>query len=349
MDALAEITAICVKHRDRKKWPILLKCRIGEALPADWHTLIRKHFDVPPAAVIVAFIGQDAIFNARVGFVVTDQGIAWVSNYDGVVKAMWFQPKGFMDWKDLSSVTIEYTGSWLAGRDKEDIVFDKQRRYVSGGLPSKQNLYDLVLELQEWGKSFVRASETASLPEVFVDFDAEEETWMVAFDEQSFGPYDVTTIHSLQDSGQINAANALVWKDGMAEWASLSAVPHLVPKKKSAPPPIPKRSTDAASAPPLPQRPRPTAAAASQAMPASTSASDVNSCSADEMLSLPGMTKSRVAAVVAHRKERGPIQSLDELGSVCGMKPHEVHRLRGRIGFGLQPAGAGAGRRVVDF
>lgn len=348
MDVLADIRAICTKHRDQKKWPMLLKCRMDDALPADWHALIRKHFDVPPAAVIVAFIGQDAIFNARVGFVVTDQGIAWVSNYDGVVKAMWFQPKGFMDWKELSSVAIEYTGSWLSGRDKEDIVFDRQRRYVSGGLPSKQNLYELVMDLQAWSKAFVRTADTASLPEAFVDFESEEETWMVAFGDQSFGPYDVTTIHSLQQSGQIEHSASLVWKEGMAEWSPLASVPHLVLKRKPSPPALPSRPASGNSPPPLPRREAPVAKSQPAAKPSGAQSIDINSCQADELLALPGMTKARAAAVASHRSKQLQIRTLDELGSVCDMKPHEVQRLKGRVSFGLE-ATASASRRVVDF
>jgi DNA uptake protein ComE-like DNA-binding protein len=349
MDVLADVRAICIKHRDERKWPMLLKCRMDETLPADWHALIRTHFDVPPTAVIVAFIGQDAIFNARTGFVVTDQGVAWVSHYDGVVKALWFQPKGFMDWKDLASVTVEYTGSWLAGKDKEDIVFDKQRRYVSGGLPSKKNLYDLVIELQEWSRAFVRSAETASLPEVFVDFETEEEAWMVAFGDKSFGPYDVATIHSLQLSGQMAPATALVWKEGMAEWSSLASMPHLVAKKKSSPPALPQRTAVGNSPPPLPQRQEPAVKSPSVAKSPEGGAIDVNACPVDGLLALPGMTKSRAAAVALHRSKHEPIRSLDELGSLCGMKPHEVQRLKGKVSFGLGQAVAAASRRVVDF
>ncbi len=349
MDVLADVRAICIKHRDQRKWPMLLRCRMDEALPADWHALIRKHFDIPPAAVIVAFIGQDAIFNARVGFVVTDQGIGWVSNYDGMVKALWFQQNGFIDWKDLAGVTIEYSGSWLSGRDKEDIVFDGKRRYVSGSLPSKQYLYDLVLELQEWSRDFVRTADTASLPEVFVDFETEEEAWMVAFSDKSFGPYDVPTIHSLQKSGQIDPAAALVWKEGMSEWTPLASVSHLIPQKKLSPPALPKRSADGSSPPPLPQRQPPPTKAPPTDKPSGAYAIDVNCCAADDLLVLPGMSKARAAAVALHRTKHARISSLDELGGVCGMKPHEVQRLKGKVSFGLEATGVGAGRRVVDF
>lgn len=354
MDALTEITAICLKHRDRQKTPVFGNTLlVGEAIPDKWHSTIRQNFEMPPDARLIGFVDTGGMLaRASCGFAVTDQGVSWVNN-GSIMKSLWFR-RSFMDWRNLASVTIEYTASWLAGSDKEDIVFDKQRRYTSGQAVSNKSLCELILELQEWGKTYVRVSETASLPEVFVDFDVEEEAWMVAFADESFGPYDVLTIHSLQRSGQIDSSSCLVWKEGLAEWMPLNSVKQLVPKQPAGPPALPKRSVESGP-PPLPKR---AAATPTGTMPATDLARvsqqqspelDINSCEADELLSLPGMTKKRVEAITLHRTQQNTIRSFDELGRICGMKPHEVHRLEGKLAFGPQPEGTGAARRVVDF
>lgn len=353
MDAVTQITAICVKHRDRQKTPVFGNTLlVGEAIPEKWHSKIRQNFEMPSDAKLIGFVDTGGILaRASFGFAITDQGISWVNN-GSIIKSLWFG-RSFMDWRNLGSVTIEYTSSWLAGSDKEDIVFDKQRRYTSNQAVSNKGLCELILELQEWGKTFVREAETASLQEVFVDFDTEEEAWMLASGDESFGPYDVLTIHSLQRSGQIDSSVCLVWKEGQAEWLPLNSVTHLVVEQRSSPP-LPKRLVESGP-PPLPNRegaspkPAPPATALAQNAERPASTIDVNLCGADELLSLPGMTTKRVEAITLYRSQRSPIRSFDELGRVCGMKPHEVHRLKGKLAFGSQPEGTGAARRVVDF
>ncbi len=253
MGAVADITAICVRHRDTTKKSYVKTLFVGDEILASWQARIRKHFEMPPDATVIAFYAIHSFRMGRTGFVITDQGISWVSWHQGM-SALLFK-NCFMDWKTLGEVTIQYSSSfWTAGAAKEDVIFDRQRRYIHR-TGSNKLLHGLLLELQEWGRTYAKASETCSLPEAYVDFDTEEEEWMIAFNDQSFGPYDVATIHSLQLSGQITPADTLVWKTGMAEWSWLIAVPQLKPKRSPRPAAPKQRPKDSASPPPLPRRP----------------------------------------------------------------------------------------------
>lgn len=168
MSTAAEVTAICAKHREQKKWGKYTffagstpKFRMGDDLPADWQALIRKHFDIPPAVVVIGFIGHDAVFNARHGFVITDVGLAWKNWPRTVLKGLWYADKGVVDWKALANCSVSYSGSyWQSGLDKEDIVFDQQNRFFGDvGLTSNRDVYDLVLDLQSWARQKLLAEQ----------------------------------------------------------------------------------------------------------------------------------------------------------------------------------------------
>ena len=162
MSDVADVTAICAKHREQKKWGKTTffagctpKFRMGDDLPADWQALIRKHFDVPPAATVIGFIGHDAIFNARHGFVITDAGLAWNNWPRTLLKGLWYPTKVFFDWKALANCSVSYSGGsyWQSGMDKEDIVFDQRNRFFHDGhMASNRDVYELVLDLQGWAR-----------------------------------------------------------------------------------------------------------------------------------------------------------------------------------------------------
>jgi len=168
MSDVADITAICAKHREQKKWGKCTffagstpKFRMGDDLQGDWQALIRKHFDVPSAAEVVGFIGHDAVFNARYGFVITDVGLTWKNWPRTVLKGLWYPANGFLDWKALVNCSVSYSGSyWQSGLNKEDIVFDQQNRFFddTGGC-SQRDVYDLVLDLQGWAQQKLLAEQ----------------------------------------------------------------------------------------------------------------------------------------------------------------------------------------------
>ena len=103
----------------------------------------------------------------------------------------------------------------------------------------------------------------------------------------------------------------------------------------------------AASVAPLPLVP--TAAAAS-ARPALTGVVNINTASADELQLLPGVGRSRAAAIVQLRKERGGFKRVDDLTAVSGigetmldtMRPHLT--LMGKTTARRGPGEASAGK-----
>src|SRR6185295_15891937 len=58
---------------------------------------------------------------------------------------------------------------------------------------------------------------------------------------------------------------------------------------------------------------------------------DVNSATIDQLDVLPGVGPTTAAAIVAHREQHGPFQSVDQLGDVRGIGPAKLEALRGLV------------------
>ncbi len=77
-------------------------------------------------------------------------------------------------------------------------------------------------------------------------------------------------------------------------------------------------------------------AAATAAEPSSTLI-DLNTASADELETLPGIGPVLAERIVAYRTEHGPFRSVDELAEVRGISPRMVDELRGLVTVGGVP------------
>ena len=58
---------------------------------------------------------------------------------------------------------------------------------------------------------------------------------------------------------------------------------------------------------------------------------NVNSASADELDSLPGVGPATAAAIIAHRDQHGPFGSIEDLADVRGIGPSKLDALRGLV------------------
>ena len=317
----------------------------------------RLAFNIPTSATVLGLIDSTIFKTGEAGFVITDFGIHWTNPPNSNIQSR----KTMLLWDEVGMGTLT-----RGGMMSQDIAFGEGSRYSNASTPfSTKTLFSMLLDLQNAAREFKERRDSGPIPDVYVDFgdDAGAGLWTVGMNSQTFGPYDIPTIHSLIESGQIDQGTALAWKDGMGEWVPLSSVPDLVVKQKAGPPPLPPPlppSMPSAAAPSRPSvQPQASTPTMPTASPVATSSSnntllDVNSCPVDILLTLPGMTTARAAAVDKYRREKSGVRSLSEFGRICGLKPHEAERLRGRVSFVTagerEPAGPStAGRRVVDY
>jgi competence protein ComEA len=58
---------------------------------------------------------------------------------------------------------------------------------------------------------------------------------------------------------------------------------------------------------------------------------DINSATADQLDVLPGVGPTTAAAIIAHRLQHGPFQTVEQLGDVRGIGPAKLDALRGLV------------------
>jgi competence protein ComEA len=58
---------------------------------------------------------------------------------------------------------------------------------------------------------------------------------------------------------------------------------------------------------------------------------NVNTATADQLDVLPGVGPATAAAIVAHRQQHGPFQTVEQLGDVRGIGPAKLDALRGLV------------------
>ena len=85
--------------------------------------------------------------------------------------------------------------------------------------------------------------------------------YFVSVNNQPSGPFDTAGLRQLIGNGQLTR-DSLVWKEGMASWASAGSVAELVPLFFAVPPPLP-----AATPPPIPAPPQQSTAYNAQGEP----------------------------------------------------------------------------------
>jgi competence protein ComEA len=65
--------------------------------------------------------------------------------------------------------------------------------------------------------------------------------------------------------------------------------------------------------------------------PATTSPLNINSATAQQLDSLPGIGPAKAAAILRYRDEHGPFSTVEQLGQVRGFGPAAVERLQDRL------------------
>jgi competence protein ComEA len=77
-----------------------------------------------------------------------------------------------------------------------------------------------------------------------------------------------------------------------------------------------------------------------------TAALDLNTATAEQLETLPGIGEVKAAAILAVRAERGGFRSVEELESVRGIGPALLGKLRARVKVG--PLRGGQTRKVAN-
>lgn len=75
---------------------------------------------------------------------------------------------------------------------------------------------------------------------------------------------------------------------------------------------------------------------------------DLNTASASELESVPGMTKSMARDIVKYRDQNGPFASVDDLAKVKGVDSKKLDAIRNNVTVGQQGMGGSSGTGGTD-
>jgi hypothetical protein len=240
MGRAAELGDICRKNRGS----LYAGISVGGEISERQERLIRKSFDIPAAATLVAIIDGTTAQTSECGLVISDVGTHWVNPWS--LKRVESR-KTSLTWDEVATTTIARQGVM-----QQDITLGDGAVYSnSSGLFSTKKLVALLQDLQAAARAFLERRDRKPLPIVYVDFDSHAlaELWTVAVNNKKGGPYGTSALQGFVAAGKVDPDTCLVWREGMDKWVAISSVPELIPAGG-----IPKRRPVAPPLPPAPPR-----------------------------------------------------------------------------------------------
>ncbi|MBN1459191.1 MAG: DUF4339 domain-containing protein [Armatimonadetes bacterium] len=355
-----QLRSICRKYSGRPDY------YSGGDIPTNKLMNAKKSLRIPGTEDVYAVIDCTVFGSAKDAIVVAASGI-YAKNTDS-------SGPQYFSWKELAELNI------LSSRESltvMEVVFSNGRKLNCVGQTMGVN--DGIIPLLNDLLGVLRAAE-------------ESMDWFVVADGAQQGPYSRKALKQMVTDGVIVPAATSVWRDGMPSWVPMHTIPELAARPKGptpppfvppqaagpTPPPFPSSPGEQqpqTQAPLQPQAPARTHTPAQTGTGTSTSAPptglptdgiktrfvdgergselvDINSAEADRLVLLPSMTLAHARLIENERQARLGFTTVEEVGQLLGLEPHQVERLRPLVTFSVySPAGgvAPAGKRLIDF
>lgn len=331
-----ELEAICKRYRSTGSKDY----RVAEDIDAAVQLKARKHLKVPATSRLVAVLDSTVYKTLEYGLALCDDGIFWTNPPSTRTRRSSFR------WDDYVPLRIARS-DLLSATLGMNVDFGEGSVYSNAASDFPTQVLIELLQVIQFG--VCRFTPAAGLQ-------AEEATgqrqagggWSLSLNGVVVGPFDVTVIHALISAADLDPEITLAWKEGMTQWERVAQIKRLLPRERAAPPPLPGTAVGSTGVKAESRR----GAGRTKRLPSMATQVDVNIASRDELLTLPFMTAARAKAIEKQRVEQQGLSSVEEIGKLCSLKPHEVEALRHRTVFRLSAptkAGTSIGKRVVDF
>lgn len=146
-----------------------------------------------------------------------------------------------------------------------------------------------------------------------------DKLWYIGYNEQILGPYSEAEVRSYICAGEFNLDAMLVWSSSMKDWEFVKNVPEF-----SA---LSQRGKD---------------------LDKKAIIIDINNCTIQELLKLPGMSHEKAEQFLERRLEGIWVKNIYELQKEFDLKPHELDYLTPFLVFKI-PVNHMKSRRVLDI
>ena len=325
---------------------------VGELIPRGKLDNFRREMGslALPAESVIALLDCTLFGSNKEGVAICTNGVYWNNNTA--------RPhKGRLSWEELARGPIQ-----KIGYHEVQIGAGKAISLAGCGFPVDTFawlLQDIQTALLRGSADEARAAQQVDAPPLPT---AQQSDWRLALSGTQCGWYSTETIRSLVAANHIDPADAMVWKPGLAAWQPLQSVPELSglqPVPGTVPCPscgYENEETDrfcGGCGTPLPKgvnTPATVVAPVTSPSPAPETAGsgriDLNAASVDALLVLPGITLASATRLVGERAKRGGFATLEEVGELLHLQPHEVERLRRFVAFHPYTAPSSGASRI---
>lgn len=328
---------------------------VAEAIPFNKLSKFCSAISVQVQGHAIAFIDATVFGSGKNGLLITEAGVYWRNDWATDTR------KNYLSWEELIQVSVMRSGDY-------DIELGPGNFFsMSAGQFDKDALVQLLQDIQSYlitALGDLAESEDKHMPDevsappvaspIAPPMPMPTEKWMVAIAGQSYGPYDIDLIKSLLGSGQIRPEETHVWKPGMPDWIPFMSQPEMAELVFPFPSPAPLEPRFA----PTPQSVEDSIEFALEPKQVSYEMGpvDVNTASMEELIEVLGVGVAGAKRIVQQREAVGGFRSMDEVGELLGLKPHQVERLRKQVIFtpidssvSSTPTPLKPNTRVVDY
>lgn len=333
----SELEKLCIRYRATAAKDFY----VGKDITRDKELVARKQLKVPATSSLVAVLDTTVLKTMEYGLAICEEGIFWVSSAVTRTRRNRFLWDEFIATQisrsDMMSTSLGMNVEFGEGSTLSNGTSD----FPTASLVELLQIMQVVAAKHLPESVVATAIQENGLPRSRVG-------WSLSLNGSIIGPFDAQTIKLLVQFDTVDPATTLAWKDGMKEWQPLSQMERLQPREQPLPPPLPGQVS----------MPKPAASPARSGTTPRTffgtpaDLVDVNNASTSELLTLPCMNVERVRMIEAYRKQHEALATVEDVGRICSLKPHEVEKLRSRVSFssvGNQQTASSAGKRVVDF
>lgn len=299
---------------------------VEEMIPGNKLFNARESFPIPARERVIAFVDATVFGSGKNGLAICASGIYWHNDWTTHTE------KTFLDWMEFAEVHIRRVGI-------HDIELGAGNVFNMSGCSFRKDV--LVSLLQEIQDEIIAILDDEDLndeeeyedeedcgSECGLDIGNGDNEWRVAIDGQQYGPFDLSILKSMVQSRQFEPDFAHVWKPGMSDWVPFLRQPETAALVEVSAPDV------SVTPAPLPSdRGGPASVASIDELlddGSDTAPIDVNGAPWDRLIDLPGVGAADAKRIVQAREANGGFRSVEQVGALLGMKPHQVERLRRR-------------------
>lgn len=291
----------------------LYKVYFGGNIPQEIMINAQINFPLTNAKKALLLYDSSTFGNGKTGIAICDNGVFYKND-------KFSEPcyKHF-SWEEFSSVNIYMKGS--------NIYFDNEYYvYFPTVITTVEAITKLLKAIQKsllnGGKYIEELEQTKEekVPE-------EGKVWKVVL-----GPMDKAEIEKLLLEKFLNPETATAWKKGMDAWMVFNDIPELKAVSEG----LSNNNQQAAAKNP-----------AGNNVTEVNKKIDINTCQADDLLSIDCMDMHRINYLIEKRQSGKKFYTLEDVAELLDLKPHEVEELKDKIVFNLSRVVNGV--RRIEF